>query len=567
MDVKKLAVAQDLESIFGGKGSIAKQKQAQDRADANARRSVGKLDRESAISQALEGIFGGAKPGSDDSRPVGEDPRYKKYFKMLAMHLPRAAVEQKMVAEGVDPAVLDLDPTKPRPVERGSRLKLEDMDVVNKLESLFGGKPPPPRAAGPVGDDPRYKKYFKMLAMHLPRGAVEQKMASEGLDPKILDLDPAKPPPGDGAGPRGTKLKLEDMDVVNKLESLFGGKPKPRSRSEPPPKASPPVGKLEKGAIHGKLEGLFGGARPKPPPPPEGGAAPGKLDKKKFASVTGLFDKPKPPPPQAGKKVGKLDRNKFANVTAALGGAKPPPPRDEPPRASAGKLDKKKFASIGALFGEKPAAAAPEAPRASTGKLDKKKFASIGALFGEKPAAAPPEAPRASTGKLDKKQFASIGALFGEKPAAPEAPRSSSVGKIDKQKFGSVGALFGAKPPSDERASTGKIDAGKVSDFGALFSARAAAPAAPAPAPKRPPGWKPPPPPPTLRRANSEAPRRKPPPPPPRSAKPPSPAEKAKAEKEREKRHYSKLFAQGHADEPRELTAAEKRYARLFGGD
>ena len=106
MDVKKLAVAQDLESIFGGKGSIAKQKQAQDRADANARRSVGKLDRESAISQALEGIFGGAKPGSDDSRPVGEDPRYKKYFKMLAMHLPRAAVEQKMVAEGVDPDVI-----------------------------------------------------------------------------------------------------------------------------------------------------------------------------------------------------------------------------------------------------------------------------------------------------------------------------------------------------------------------------------------------------------------------------------------------------------------------------
>ncbi|KAH8076715.1 hypothetical protein JL721_739 [Aureococcus anophagefferens] len=121
----------------------------------------------------------GAGGGEAAGPPVGEDPKYKKYFKMLAMHLPRGAVEQKMIAEGMDPKILDLDPTKPMP-------------------GAGGGEPSGP----PVGDDPRYKKYFKMLAMHLPRGAVEQKMIAEGMDPKILDLDPTKPAPA-AAAPSG----------------------------------------------------------------------------------------------------------------------------------------------------------------------------------------------------------------------------------------------------------------------------------------------------------------------------------------------------------------------------
>ena len=32
-------------------------------------------------------------------------------------------------------------------------------------------------------------KYQKMLKMHLPRGAVEQKMRADGLDPALLDRD------------------------------------------------------------------------------------------------------------------------------------------------------------------------------------------------------------------------------------------------------------------------------------------------------------------------------------------------------------------------------------------
>lgn len=49
--------------------------------------------------------------------------------------------------------------------------------------------------ASKLKDDPRFAKYFKMLAMHCPLPAVKQKMAAEGLDPAILDRDPEGPPP------------------------------------------------------------------------------------------------------------------------------------------------------------------------------------------------------------------------------------------------------------------------------------------------------------------------------------------------------------------------------------
>lgn len=45
----------------------------------------------------------------------------------------------------------------------------------------------------------RYGKYFKMLKVGVPRAAAAGKMASEGLDPHVLDMDPndEAPPGGD----------------------------------------------------------------------------------------------------------------------------------------------------------------------------------------------------------------------------------------------------------------------------------------------------------------------------------------------------------------------------------
>ena len=48
----------------------------------------------------------------------------------------------------------------------------------------------------PLRDDPKFAKYFKMLLqVKLPAPAVKRKMAAEGLDPGVLDLDPNGPAP------------------------------------------------------------------------------------------------------------------------------------------------------------------------------------------------------------------------------------------------------------------------------------------------------------------------------------------------------------------------------------
>jgi len=109
-----------------------------------------------------------------------DDPKLGKYFKMLSMHLPRPAVEMKMAADGVDPKILDMDPEGPSP---------------NQPTTPAGTTTAAPVPVLLVKDDPKFAKYFKMLSMHLPRPAVEMKMKADGLDPKILDMNPDGPSP------------------------------------------------------------------------------------------------------------------------------------------------------------------------------------------------------------------------------------------------------------------------------------------------------------------------------------------------------------------------------------
>ena len=81
-------------------------------------------------------------------------------------------------------------------------------------------------------DDERFAKYFKMLKMHLPRGAVEQKMRVEGLDPSILDMDPEQSFPGNAgiedngkgvnsSSKRRTSLQAEDIfddEILSRID-------------------------------------------------------------------------------------------------------------------------------------------------------------------------------------------------------------------------------------------------------------------------------------------------------------------------------------------------------------
>ncbi|GFY79674.1 WASH complex subunit 3 [Trichonephila inaurata madagascariensis] len=47
-----------------------------------------------------------------------------------------------------------------------------------------------------VSQDPRFAKYFKMINMGVPPGAVQLKMTAEGVDPSILSNPDAEAPPG-----------------------------------------------------------------------------------------------------------------------------------------------------------------------------------------------------------------------------------------------------------------------------------------------------------------------------------------------------------------------------------
>lgn len=128
-----------------------------------------------------------------------DDPQYGKYFKMLQMGLPLEAVQHKMMQDGADPKALVLGPSA-----LVSALTQQVQDVGVKLK-----------------DDPTYSKYFKMLTMGLPEGAVRHKMMQEGVDPHILDLGPdamvsqlSKPTATEG-------VKLQDDPVYGKYFKML----------------------------------------------------------------------------------------------------------------------------------------------------------------------------------------------------------------------------------------------------------------------------------------------------------------------------------------------------------
>lgn len=112
-------------------------------------------------------------PDSTVGCPLKEDPKYQKYYKMLKMGLPRGAVENAMQRDQVACFVLDLDPERSLASQTLTEQSSQSEDPALK-------------------DDPKYTKYFKMLKMGLPRGAVQNAMRRDEVDEEILDLDPEK---------------------------------------------------------------------------------------------------------------------------------------------------------------------------------------------------------------------------------------------------------------------------------------------------------------------------------------------------------------------------------------
>jgi hypothetical protein len=59
--------------------------------------------------------------GPESTVPIKDMEDFKPYFKMLSMGLPAGAVKHKMQKDGKDPAVLDLDPNKPLPRKKKAK--------------------------------------------------------------------------------------------------------------------------------------------------------------------------------------------------------------------------------------------------------------------------------------------------------------------------------------------------------------------------------------------------------------------------------------------------------------
>mmetsp|Transcript_10260 Transcript_10260/g.15534 ORF Transcript_10260/g.15534 Transcript_10260/m.15534 type:complete len:1295 (+) Transcript_10260:98-3982(+) len=94
-----------------------------------------------------------------------EDPRVAKFKKMAKLQIPLEAIKLKMKAEGVDPTLLD----------ESKKVTLRPTSQVKPSST--------PAPSGPLA------KYQKMLKMHIPLQAIQNKMRAEGLDPNQLQTN------------------------------------------------------------------------------------------------------------------------------------------------------------------------------------------------------------------------------------------------------------------------------------------------------------------------------------------------------------------------------------------
>jgi hypothetical protein len=83
---------------------------------------------------------------------------------MMKLGLPVGAARNAMQRDGKDPSIMDLDPNK----SLKSQTKNEVIDTGVAMK-----------------DDPEYTKYFKMLTMGLPMGAVKNALQRDGKDPSV----------------------------------------------------------------------------------------------------------------------------------------------------------------------------------------------------------------------------------------------------------------------------------------------------------------------------------------------------------------------------------------------
>ncbi|RLN85900.1 hypothetical protein BBJ28_00002870 [Nothophytophthora sp. Chile5] len=162
---------------------------------------------DSALLDGLEPVGFPASPVPQKKTLVKDDPSYVKFFKLLSMGAPVAAVKAKMVQSGLNSDLLDT-PDAEMPAKSCFSAPVPQVTPVSRipdsaLSNPFAGRvaSPPSQTQMKVKEDPQYAKFFKLLSMGAPVEFVKAKMRMAGLEPDLLDTPdaPVKPaPPAQG---------------------------------------------------------------------------------------------------------------------------------------------------------------------------------------------------------------------------------------------------------------------------------------------------------------------------------------------------------------------------------
>ena len=107
---------------------------------------------------------------------------------MLKMGMPLPVVQHAMTRDGLDSSVMDGDHSMPAPL-------------------------PKPLGGVPLKDDPAYAKYFKMIKLGLPMGAVKNAMERDGVDPSVMDGDHNAPVPSAALSKPSSSLDRKQKDT------------------------------------------------------------------------------------------------------------------------------------------------------------------------------------------------------------------------------------------------------------------------------------------------------------------------------------------------------------------
>jgi len=165
--------------------------QAKKKVDDDGDNDEQQVNPRNALSAMLANRGGDPPPpqASGDGRPsLKNDPKYEKYFKMLKVGMPMPAVQHAMTRDGLDASVMDGDHNLPAPLPE------EEQQGV------------------PLKNDPAYGKYFKMLKLGLPMGAVKNAMERDGVDSSVMDGNhnlPANSSSNNGASSSSTTSRKQ----------------------------------------------------------------------------------------------------------------------------------------------------------------------------------------------------------------------------------------------------------------------------------------------------------------------------------------------------------------------